>query len=218
MFSKNPFVLPIFAAVLLVFLFIFQQQQKRKAEILKAAAPARDSSVAVLTLHDPIFGTTQGAKAKCTDGKVYGLDYPVAGKIGKGRVEFDLFTYAQSEVQELPLFALRPASVPPCPVQLLENSILGLFMNVKTDSLKLMVRTPSGVFFRAVKLTDKDSPPFRMLVEWVADTATLYINGLRTADVAFSGLSDQGDHRLFLGQTQEKKMAELRSLKLYLVP
>jgi hypothetical protein len=215
MFMKNPFILPVFALIFLVALYIFQNQQKHKAAALKAAAA--DAVVAQLTLKDPVFGSSQGVAAKC-DGKAWGLEYPVAGKIEKGRIEFDLFGFSGSEIQDLPLFALHPADVSPCPQPLLEKSLLALSLNIKTDSLRLTVRTSTGVFSGSAFLTDRESPPFRLMVEWVADTATLYLNGTRTADVKYSGAFPAGGNSLFLGESQERKAAELRSLKLYLVP
>lgn len=220
MFGKNPFILPLFAGAFLIFLFLFQQQQKKKSETLRAEAAAgkKDTSVAILTLKDPIFGTSQGAVGKCSDGKAYGLEYPVTQKIEKGHIEFDLFNFAKSEVENIPLFALHPGRIAPCPPTLLDSSLMGLFLNIKTDSLKLFIRTKNGLFAGATKLTDSESPPFRFLVEWVSDTLTLYINGVRTTDIKYEGTPEQGENRLFLGQSQDKKAAELRSLKLYLVP
>ncbi len=217
MFSKNPFIMPVFAIAFLVLLYMFQQQQKKKAEVLKAQS-TKDSSVAVLTLKDPIFGLSQGVAAKCKDGHEYGLEYPVTSKIEKGRIEFDLFNFSQSEIEVLPLFALYAAAVSPCPQELMDQSIMGLFFNIKTDSLKLIIRTGNGLFQAGAKLTDTESPPFRFLVEWVADTLTLYINGNRTADVKYSGVPTTGDNRLFVSQSGDRKTTEMRSLRLYLVP
>jgi hypothetical protein len=217
MFSKNPFILPAFAAVFIVILYLFQQQQKKKAEMLRAAE-VKDTVAVALTLKDPVFGSSQGVPGKCTDGKAYGLEYPVPGKLERGRVEFDLFNFSQSEVENIPLFALHPASAPPCPQSLPDHSLLGLFLNIKTDSLKLIMRTAAGVFTGAARLSDKESPPFRLAVEWLADTATIFVNGKRNTDIIYKGALAQGDNRLFLGESQGKKCAELRSLKLYLVP
>jgi hypothetical protein len=221
MFSKNPYVLPICAVVFLVILYMFQQQQKKKAHDLRAAqtasAPADTFSVA-LTLKDPVFGTTEGKPARCGSGKSFGLDYAVPGKLVKGRVEFDMFNYAASEEVNIPLFSLRPAPVQPCMPQLADQCVLGLFLNKKNDSLQMVIRTDSGTYSGKAQLTDKESVPFRLALEWMADTMTLFVNGKRNADVLYKGRLTQGDNRLLLGQSQEKKGAELRSLKVYLVP
>ena len=217
MFKKQTLLLPMVAVVVLVLLYLFQEQQLKKAETLRAEAKAA-MPLLVKFVDDPLEKKPKGDPARCVADKTeVGVEYPLSVNIEAGRISVDLTRFHQSLGDDMLLFAIIDGKTDPCMPALVRESPLCLCFNVKNDSLVLS----SGAGRAASRLDPGLALPFRLQAEWHHGKAELFVNGTRAAELPFAARPEKAEKRLVLGQIAggvEKTGAEFRALTVSLMP
>ncbi|MFH0921484.1 MAG: hypothetical protein V1913_14125 [Fibrobacterota bacterium] len=215
MFSKQPLLLPLIAVAVLVLLFLFQKQQVKKSEILRAEAKAAMPQL-FKVLDDPLEGEPKGEPFVCAADKVrYGVAYPLPVGIASGRIEFDLARFHQTVGDEQLFFAITADKNALCMPALLKGAALSLYMNMKNDSLYLK----AGIGTVTWRLDKELALPIRFLVEWHNGAATLFVNGTARAEARYADSLPQAENRLLLGQAaavSEPVGADFKALQVSL--